>query len=105
MRAKPRLTPADLKKLLPKSLGGDQPPTPDPGHPNLDHHDRPRELDSDAFARGGSVAENRRLAQAIRDTLSANKRHPDRFVLTWRMYPHKDHVPPEGSCGCGCSCT
>src|SRR4029450_9469222 len=99
MRAKPRLTPTDLKKLLPTSLGGDQRPTPDPGHPDLDHHAPLRELDSDAFARGGSVAENRRLAQAIRDTLSANKRHPERFVLTWRMYPHKDHLPREGGWG------
>jgi hypothetical protein len=105
MRAKPRLTKDDLKKLRPKRLGGGQKPTPDSGHPDFDHHESPPKLDSDPLARDGADEENRELAKAIRDALRTTKRNPERFVLTWRMYPNKNRLPPEGRCGCGCSCS
>jgi hypothetical protein len=105
MRAKPKLKQAELTQRLPKRLGGDQDPTPDNGHPDLDHHAAPPDLDSDAFAREGADAENRKLTRLIREAFRRSKSHPERFVLTWRMYPDKENPTPEGSCGCGCSCS
>ena len=105
MRAKPKLKQTDLTQRLPKRLGGDQDPTSDPGHPDLDHHAGLPDLDADPLARDGADAENRKLTRCIREALKRAKSHPERFVLTWRMYPDKDHPTPEGSCGCGCSCS
>jgi hypothetical protein len=105
MRAKPKLKQIELTQKLPKKLGGDQDPTPDSGHPDLDHHAALPDLDSDTFGRDGADAENRRLTRLIREALKRSKSHPERFVLTWRMYPDKDNPTPEGSCGCGCSCS
>jgi hypothetical protein len=105
MRAKPKLKQIELTQKLPKKLGGDQDPTLDNGHPDLDHHAALPDLDSDAFAREGADAENRKLTRLIREALRRSKSHPERFVLTWRMYPDKDNPTPEGSCGCGCSCS
>jgi hypothetical protein len=105
MRAKPKLKHSELTHRLPKSVGGDQDPVPDNGHPDLDHSAALPDLDSDAFAREGAVAENRKLARAIREAVRRSKSHPERFVLTWRMYPDKDSPTPDGSCGCGCSCS
>jgi len=94
MRAKPKLKQAELTQRLPKRLGGDQDPTPDNGHPDLDHSAAPPDLDSDVLAREGADAENRKLTRLIRDALKRSKSYPERFVLTWRMYPDKEHPMP-----------
>jgi hypothetical protein len=106
MRARPPRTSAELRRLLPISLpGGTQPPTPDPPNQDLDHHAEWPALDTDAYDRPGSVAENRDLGTRIQDALTATKgARANRFVLVWRLYP-RPNGPPAGSCGCGCSCS
>jgi hypothetical protein len=114
MRARPPKTDDDLTSLLPDRLyPNGQPPTHDPGHPDLDTHSHPDDLFADPLSRpdGGADDENRALATAIRAVFKASKKPVDngvpRFVLTWRMYPNKDSpvAGTPGNCGCGCSCS
>jgi hypothetical protein len=118
MKARPKTTAAELKKLLPRRLGGEQLDTP-----GLEHHAQLVALDADPLARVSppdADGENRTIAAAMRDVIKGNptigwKGKPidsndpvtgPRFVMTWRMYPNalNAHVQTSGQCGCGCSC-
>jgi len=120
MKARPTTTAAEVKKLLPTRLGGEQLKTTD----NLEHHAQLVALDADPLDRvnpPNADGENREIAAAIRNVIKGSptigwKGKPNdnpsdplkgpRFVMTWRMYPNalNAHVQTSGQCGCGCSC-
>ncbi len=115
MKADPKRTKDQLKKLLPKRLGGGQDDVPLAGGPGQmgQFHAAIDRLISDTDARPGADAENRNLNTAIDAALSnckpVDNADPDkgpRFVLIWRMYPNanNDVVKNSSNCGCGCSC-
>jgi hypothetical protein len=59
--------------------------------------------DADKKVANQTWDENRALAIAIQDAFTRTKTtNPDRFVLTWRMYPNQRVAA--GTCGCGCGC-
>ena len=120
MKAKPKKSPDDILKLLPKHLhgggGGEGPKPLEDGTPGQGHAPIPA-LASNALnsaTHPNAETENRALnmdiaaALANRKRLVAEDQGVSRFVIVWRMFPNpRNPVVATGDpdkCGCGCSC-
>jgi hypothetical protein len=119
MKAIPKKTTGDIRKLLPRHLHGNNGGQGDQMFPDNSpgqHHAAVPAMISNALngSRPNAERENRQLNADVLRALTDNKRLEaedmgvSRFVIVWRMYPNKDNPVVQrddpNACGCGCSC-